>query len=197
LVWLSSSAWASSSSAASDSAAPGDDDLGAFGFDTTPGVGETSSDAFLGAFDPVAAFDVSSFGGRLATAVQPGEHAKIIDVATLYGVDPLLLGAIRGAENGGPGKEFGILSLPAPTWDAQAQLAAASIKANLGRYETKTGTPATDTSGRYTQDFIAFMGARYAPTPKDAGGAVANDPTGLNNNWVRNVWAYYSGSTLA
>lgn len=33
-------------------------------------------------------------------------------------------------------------------------------------------------------DFIAFLGNRYAPI------GVANDPTGLNRNWIKNVKHY-------
>lgn len=34
-------------------------------------------------------------------------------------------------------------------------------------------------------DFIEFLGSRYAPI------GVANDPKGLNKNWVRNVRYFY------
>jgi hypothetical protein len=35
-------------------------------------------------------------------------------------------------------------------------------------------------------DFIEFLGSRYAPTKN-----CANDPTGLNKNWVKNVRYFY------
>lgn len=36
-------------------------------------------------------------------------------------------------------------------------------------------------------DFISFLGSRYAPTKN-----CANDPRGLNKNWVRNVKRLYA-----
>lgn len=34
-------------------------------------------------------------------------------------------------------------------------------------------------------DFISFLGARYCPV------GAANDPTGLNKNWIKNVRYFY------
>lgn len=39
-------------------------------------------------------------------------------------------------------------------------------------------------------DFIAFLGARYAPTV-----GAKNDPTGLNRNWIKNVRYFYEKGT--
>lgn len=36
-------------------------------------------------------------------------------------------------------------------------------------------------------DFIVFLGSRYCPV------GAANDPTGLNKNWVKNVSYFYYG----
>ena len=88
-----------------------------------------------------------------------------------------ILLAIRKAENGGNGKQFGILVPGVNTLDKQAGWAAATIMKNVKRWE-KAGKQ---------EDFIVFLGRRYCPI------CAANDQSGLNSNWVRNVraWANY------
>jgi hypothetical protein len=97
-----------------------------------------------------------------------------------------LLRALRRAENGGPGREFGVLSVPAPTYGAQARVAAESIRRSAERFE-RTGRSAVDpTTGRYTTGFIEFFSRRYAPV------GAANDPTGLNRYHARNLIRLYA-----
>jgi hypothetical protein len=111
------------------------------------------------------------------------EDQVIFNIAADVGIDARLLAAIRKAEMGGPGREFGILSVPAPTYYAQASIAATTIRNNVGRYEVMGD--AAMVNGRYTDAFIAYLGSRYAPM------GASNDPNGLNENWVRNVSAFY------
>ncbi len=113
------------------------------------------------------------------------EISRIIGVALNVGVDARLLAAIRKAENGGPGREFGILSVPAPTYQSQAEVAAHTIQNNIIRYQDETGVSATGGNGRLTNAFIAYLGAKYAPI------GAGNDPSGVNANWVGNVETYY------
>jgi len=89
------------------------------------------------------------------------------------GDDFLILLAVRKAENGGPGKEFGIVHPKAWNTDlnTQAGWCASTIIRNRERYAK------SDKSN----DFISFLGGRYAPVGAE------NDPTGLNNNWIKNV----------
>lgn len=122
--------------------------------------------------------------GLIGTFLPEGEDQLIFTVAESRGVDARLLAAIRKAENGGPGREFGVLSVPAKDYYAQASIAANSIANNVERYESGTGQSARS-DGRLTRDFIAFMGARWAPV------GAQNDPTGLNQNWVDNVTTWY------
>lgn len=93
--------------------------------------------------------------------------------------------SIRRAEAGRQGKEFGVLApgagmkpgeTPEQTLDRQAGWAGASIVKNRQRYK----------EGNETGDFIQFMGNRWAPI------GVANDPTNLNKNWVKNVSKFHS-----
>jgi hypothetical protein len=76
--------------------------------------------------------------------------------------------------------------VPAPTFDDQARIAAESVRRNIERFE-KTGGRAIDpTSGRYTDEFIRFFSARWAPV------GATNDPTGLNRNHVGNLTRLYA-----
>lgn len=121
----------------------------------------------------------------IAPAATP-EKALIRGAASRAAVDPRFLGALRRAENGGPGREFGVLSVPAPTYEDQARLAAASIRRNVERFEA-TGRAAIDpATGRYTEEFIRFFSNRYAPV------GAANDPSGLNRHHARNLIRLYA-----
>lgn len=102
-----------------------------------------------------------------------GEY-EMIEKAALrnncVGEDFLILLAIRKAENGGLGNEFGIIHPKAKNTNlnTQAGWAAATVVKNRERWDGKDG-------------FIDFLGSRYAPV------GAKNDPKGLNRNWVRNV----------
>jgi hypothetical protein len=121
-----------------------------------------------------------------APAVARDEASTIAGHARREAVDERFLRALRRAENGRPGREFGVLSVPAPTFDDQARIAAESVRRNVERFE-KTGGRAIDpASGRYTDEFIRFFSARWAPV------GAANDPTGLNRYHARNLTRLYA-----
>ena len=93
----------------------------------------------------------------------------------------LILRAIRRAENGGPGREFGVLHprclaeiarRPKDSLDIQAGWAAATIVKNRLRW-TAAGRPG---------EFIDFLGDKYCPASVDAAG---------NKNWKANVKYFY------
>jgi len=109
--------------------------------------------------------------------------AKRNDVDTDSNWFSLLL-AIRKAENGKKGREFGILhpkcdaemkKRPKETLDIQAGWAAATIRKNIARWE-KDGKK---------EDFITYLSRKYAPV------GAKNDPDGLNKNWIKNVKYWY------
>lgn len=86
-----------------------------------------------------------------------------------------LANAIYKAEGGSKTRHpYGILAKYKHTTPRQACIN--TIKSAWGRWE-KAGEPG---------EFIAFLGKTYAPV------GAANDPTGLNSNWVRNV-TYFMG----
>lgn len=121
------------------------------------------------------------------------EEIEIINYnAKRVGVDAALLMAIRKAESGGEGLEFGIIPTKAyendggiiengklrayeNEFEKQCSWAAWTIKKNLQRYNQ------TDKK----EDFISHLQKRYCPV------GVENDPTGLNKNWEKNVRFFY------
>ena len=100
-----------------------------------------------------------------------------------HGQKLLILLAIRKAENGGPGLEFGIKHpkclaqikvQPHRSLDIQAGWAAATIVKNMQRWIRG--------SNNERDGFIEFLGNRYCPALVDAEG---------NKNWKRNVRFWY------
>ena len=86
-----------------------------------------------------------------------------------------IVAAIRYAENGGKGREYGILHERCPnTYRGQAGWCAATVQKNYDRWvwAGKKG------------DFVSFLASRYAPVGVD------NDPNRLNVHWYKNVRFY-------
>ena len=97
--------------------------------------------------------------------IRPQLHRKLAPIVT----------AIRYAENGGKGREYGILHPRVkPTYRSQAGWCAATVQKNYDRW-TKAGKRG---------DFIDFLGRRYCPV------GAKNDPQGLNRHWIKNVRHY-------
>lgn len=84
-----------------------------------------------------------------------------------------IVAAIRYAENGRMGREYGVLHPKAlnKSYRTQAGWCAATVQKNYDRWV------AAGSKG----DYIAFLGARYCPVGAD------NDPKGLNKHWIGNV----------
>jgi hypothetical protein len=84
-----------------------------------------------------------------------------------------IVAAIRHAENGRAGREYGILHPKAlgKSYRTQAGWCAATVQKHYDRW-TKAG-------GR--GDFLESLARRYCPVGAD------NDPTGLNRHWLKNV----------
>ena len=112
----------------------------------------------------------------------PEELPVILEVARRYfpqnepyPVNPYaLLLAIREAERGPRGFEFGVVAAKGTDLKTQAEWACATVKKNFERFRE---------SGE--KDFIAFLGRRWAPVGAE------NDPKGLNRFWVDNVRYFY------
>lgn len=117
------------------------------------------------------------------------EVQAIAAAAAKYNVDPLLIMAIRRAEHGGPGREFGVVSEPAPSYALQLAVCCESVRNALTGYP---GNPLcrsvrTTLISRviYTTAFLSYFTDRYCPINAD------NDPTNLNRNYSHNVRAIY------
>lgn len=113
------------------------------------------------------------------------ECAVIAWAASKHGIPASVLCALRIIENGRPGRDFGVLSVQAETYEEQADIAARSFKNGERRYLDAKGMPPR-AGDRYTDDFLRFFSARWAPV------GAANDPDGLNNNHASNLIAAYS-----
>lgn len=111
------------------------------------------------------------------------EWPLILTAATAFGVDPYAATAIRVVENGAAGREFGVLSEPAPNYTDQLRIACKSLHNEILRY----GSVVFDYNGRlcYTKGFVEAFAKRWAPP------LVANDPHELNQNWADNFWNVY------
>lgn len=107
------------------------------------------------------------------------EFDTIKDAAIRNNLDPntqlfSLLLAIRRAENGRAGREFGVLHPRAvnTNLDVQAGWASATVVKNYDRWLNEDNT---------NRNFFEFLGSKYAPVGAD------NDQDNLNQHWVANV----------
>lgn len=118
------------------------------------------------------------------------EVNQIAVQANLYGVDALFVQTIRKVENGGDGRQFGILSKKAPTYADQLRICCATVQARLFAYSQNPFKLQQVTSQRarlrYTESFIIWFGSLYAPIGAE------NDPEGINKNWVSNALDVYT-----
>jgi hypothetical protein len=117
------------------------------------------------------------------------EYPVIIGVAVMHGVDPRFIRTIRTVENGGPGREFGVLTIPAPTYAQQLEVCCNSVAHRMTQFilNCPDDSPFDYASGRlqYSVAFIEWFGGYWAPT--DA----PNDPADMNAKWVENAIAVY------
>ena len=126
-----------------------------------------------------------------AAGLPEHEQQEIIRTAAEIGVPAAFLAAIRLAENGRPGRDFGVLSENADTYEAQCRIAALSIRNNIYRFCVRFKEWPTNAQGELSDAFTKFMGSRWAPI------GVENDPTNLNRHWPKNVYDAYTGSGVA
>lgn len=104
----------------------------------------------------------SEFDDAIRVNIRPDLRRKLAPIVA----------AIRYSENGGPGREYGILHpRVGDSYRSQAGWCAATVQKCYDRWVRK-GKPSF---------FVGFLGSRYCPIGAE------NDPTGLNRHWVRNV----------
>ncbi len=142
-------------------------------------------------------------GGEMGNALRrEQEWPVIISVATKEGLDQkeqVMLLAIRDAENGSPGNEFGAMDVQNTKLYTQATSAARSIRNNRMRYQQYiqegkykgSRRSVTLKSDEKPMDFIDFMWRYGGPTgygyaPVDAA-ELSEEHKELNKNWAPNV----------
>lgn len=122
------------------------------------------------------------------------ELQRITAVAMQHGIDPLFIAAIRKQENGRPQSEggageFGVSSIPAPTYDDQLNATVKTVRNRLVLYGTNPLTMMETAAGYrrllYKYTFIQALAAAWAPV------GASNDPHGLNVEWPANVNLIY------
>ena len=100
-----------------------------------------------------------------------------------YNVDPAFIKSIREQEAGGDGRQFGVLSVPAPTYDDQLRITCITVSHRLASY---SGNPLTrgPVSRRlvYSPDWIKYFANIWAP--------VTASP--MNESWLPNVLSFYA-----
>jgi len=117
----------------------------------------------------------------------PEEVEQITAACLARNVDPCFVAAIRKAENGSPGREFGILLESAPDYTTQLAGCCATVRNNLARYVGNPCRREPSLSGRpprliYSDEFVEWFGKRYCPPSADP----------INVNWFGNVRAWYT-----
>ena len=112
--------------------------------------------------------------------------------AARHSVDPYFLGAIRLVENGGPGREMGVLAVDAATFERQAEVAAKTVRNRLVEFPgnpLEMRTVLGQSPYRrlvYSEPWIIWFGRRWAPP------GATNDPTNLNAHWAPNMLRIYA-----
>jgi hypothetical protein len=126
---------------------------------------------FLIAFPLVAAAQLNSAHQSAATIIKAAERNGI-----KFGSDDwYLLLAIRKAENGKSGREWGIMNPKANTEELQAAWCACTIR---NEHKRSGIDEVNDT-------YIESLAKRYCPV------GAKNDPKRLNKNWIKNVKYWY------
>jgi len=118
---------------------------------------------------------LEDFHDAVETNIRPELHNKLAP----------LVAAIRYAENGRAGREYGVLHPDVePTYRSQAGWCAATVQKNWDRYKEQGGD---------TKDFkkyIAFLGSKYCPIDDP------RDTQGLNKYWANNVYCLHKLFTV-
>jgi len=85
------------------------------------------------------------------------------------------------------GREYGVLSVSAPTYAEQLHIACATVVHRLWSYPGNPLTTAPTGKLRVSDAWVAWFASIWAPQ------GVVNDPSGLNKNWVKDFLAAYLG----
>ena len=113
---------------------------------------------------------LQAFNQAIVSNIHPDLHNKLAPVVA----------AIRYAENGGAGREYGVLhSKVKPTYRSQAGWCAATVQKNWQRYIDRGGDE------KNLDQYLTFLGNIYCPLDDP------NDTMDLNKHWKKNVLYFY------
>jgi hypothetical protein len=117
------------------------------------------------------------------------ETPIIISAAKCHNIDWAFVAAIRAQENGGEGKQYGVLDGNGLTYNEQLSECCATVAHRLESYPANPLVRCYGANGisriRYTPSFISYFASIWCPI------GAGNDPTGLNKNWYPNVLKFY------
>lgn len=90
--------------------------------------------------------------------------------------------ALRKAESGPPGNDFGVLSIASvDTFDEELATAARSLRNHVERCRVKGLRVYDPLTGLFSEEFLRDFSSRWAPI------GVSNDPRGLNAHHADNL----------
>lgn len=152
-----------------------------------------------------AGLDVGQVGTpsplAMGRRISPAELFLLRQAAGQHNIDAGLLKALAVTENGpnvqgpeGPTKGLGVVSVPAPTFDAQADVAGRTTSNTLTKYRRALGKEPIN-QGRYTDDFLRYFSRGGPGYPGYAPLGAGNDPTNLNENHLRRLLESYQPDT--
>ena len=115
-----------------------------------------------------------------------------IEAAALrFGVDARFIATVRKIENGGPGREFGVLDGHATTYELQVEECCRTVAHRIYLFDEDEAPFEYTTRGLVlSQIFIAYFAAIWAPF------GVSNDPTNLNAHWLPNARLWYATACI-
>jgi hypothetical protein len=119
--------------------------------------------------------------------LSPGDWDRFLAAAQGDLAVAVALAALRKVESGGPGREMGVLSVPAETYDEQVRIAARSFVRAIDRYESAPPRARARhaATGCFTDEFLLAFSARWAPLKAE------NDPEHLNMNHAKNLRSWH------
>jgi len=110
--------------------------------------------------------------------------------AAKHSIDWAFVATIRQVENGGEGRDFGVLDGVSSTYAEQLQVTCATVAHRLETYPAnplqRCYSPSKQSRMRYTMSFINYFASIWAPI------GVSNDAHNLNSNWLKNAISAYS-----
>ncbi|MDD5213304.1 MAG: NlpC/P60 family protein [Candidatus Gracilibacteria bacterium] len=117
------------------------------------------------------------------------ELSSIIKKGVEYSIDPMFLISLRKIENGGSGREFGVMNPSMDTFDGQLNMACRIIQDNMNKYKRVTGENPIASADTFSGEFVAYLSNIYAPI------GASDDPNNLNKNHFTNLISSYSKYT--